>query len=236
MPRQDGVSNGSIGQYEFYVSQDGASWGTPVATGTFANTTSEKQVLFSSKTGQYVRLRALSEVNGNPWTAVAELNVLQAPGSNQAPTATIDTPSTDVTIFAGATVNFTGTGSDPDGNLPLSYRWSFGAGSGIADSTLEDPGVIQFNNLGTYVVTFTVGDSLGSSTQATRTIAVQSPNLVPHTGWTVWSFDSQETMGESAAATNAIDGNNATIWATNGIPPTLPRRIDSDQPWCNVQP
>ena len=54
----------------------GGELGTAVATRTFANTASEKQILFSSKTGQYVRLRALTEVNGNPWTAVAELNVL----------------------------------------------------------------------------------------------------------------------------------------------------------------
>jgi hypothetical protein len=32
--------------------------------------------LFTTKTGQYVRLRALSEVNGYPWTSMAELNVL----------------------------------------------------------------------------------------------------------------------------------------------------------------
>ena len=31
---------------------------------------------FTSKTGQYVRLRALSEVNGNPWTSMAGLRLL----------------------------------------------------------------------------------------------------------------------------------------------------------------
>jgi len=47
-----------------------------VAAGTFAKTGTEKEVLFPSKTGRFVRLRALSEINGNPWTSVAELNVL----------------------------------------------------------------------------------------------------------------------------------------------------------------
>jgi hypothetical protein len=79
LPPQSQV-NGRISQYEFYVSQDGVSWGTAVATGTFANNASEKQTLFSSKTGQYVRLRALTEVNGQAWSAMAELNVLQAGG------------------------------------------------------------------------------------------------------------------------------------------------------------
>jgi lysophospholipase L1-like esterase len=76
VPRQDGSPNGRIGQYESYVSTDGVTWGSPVATGTFANTATGKQVSFASKTGQYVRLRALSEVNGNPWTSMAELYVL----------------------------------------------------------------------------------------------------------------------------------------------------------------
>ena len=76
LPRQDGQSIGTIGQYEFYVSSDGVNWGTAVATGTFANNTQQKQVLFTTKTGQYVRLRALSEINGQPYTSMAELNVL----------------------------------------------------------------------------------------------------------------------------------------------------------------
>lgn len=74
LPRQT-QTNGRIGQYEVYVSADGTNWGTAVATGTFPNTTAEQTVTFAGKTGRYVRLRALSEVNANPWTSVAELNV-----------------------------------------------------------------------------------------------------------------------------------------------------------------
>jgi hypothetical protein len=77
LPRQDGCSNGNIAQYEFYISTDGSSWGSPVSTGTFANDASEKEVTFSPVvTGQFIRLRALSEVNGKPWTSMAELNLL----------------------------------------------------------------------------------------------------------------------------------------------------------------
>ena len=78
LPRQNTSQNGTIKDYEFYVSTNGSNWGSPVATGTFANTKTEKEVLFAAKTGQYVRLRALSEVNGKPWTSMAELNVLAA--------------------------------------------------------------------------------------------------------------------------------------------------------------
>ncbi len=67
--------NGRISQYEFYVSNSKTAWGTAAATGTFTNDATEKEVIFPKKSGRYIRLRALSEVNGNPWTMVSELNV-----------------------------------------------------------------------------------------------------------------------------------------------------------------
>jgi hypothetical protein len=41
------------------------------------------QIVFPPATGHYVRLRALSELNGNPWTSAAEINVLGALASGQ---------------------------------------------------------------------------------------------------------------------------------------------------------
>ena len=79
LPRQDvgpGDENGMINEYEFYVSGDSDDWGAAVATGAFAKDKTEKQVSFDHTLGQYIRLVALSEVNGNPWTTMAELNVL----------------------------------------------------------------------------------------------------------------------------------------------------------------
>lgn len=88
LPRQDGCSNGWISQYQFYVSTDGVNWGNPVASGTFNYGTAKTGcpgasivpailVSFPTTSGKYVRLRALSEVNGSPHTAMAELNILQ---------------------------------------------------------------------------------------------------------------------------------------------------------------
>ncbi|NUP47046.1 MAG: phospholipase C, phosphocholine-specific [Catenulispora sp.] len=76
LPRQDGSNHGWVGQYEFSVSADGTNWGTAVATGTFAASNALKTVNFAAATGRYVRFRALTEVNGNPWTSCAELNVI----------------------------------------------------------------------------------------------------------------------------------------------------------------
>lgn len=47
LPRQFGTLNGTITQYQFYVSVDGISWGLPVVEGTFANNNTEKVVTFS---------------------------------------------------------------------------------------------------------------------------------------------------------------------------------------------
>ena len=76
LPRQDASFNGTIKDYEIYVSQNGTDWGSAVASGSFAKDKTEKSVFFSGKYGQYIRLRALSEVNGNPWTSAAEINAL----------------------------------------------------------------------------------------------------------------------------------------------------------------
>jgi len=75
LPRQDSGVNGTIAGYEFYVSTDGVTWGSAVATGTFTANDLEKIVNFTAKTGQYVRLISLSEVNGGPWTSAAEIGV-----------------------------------------------------------------------------------------------------------------------------------------------------------------
>ena len=80
LPRQ-GNQNGMIGQFDFSVSPDGQAWGPVVDSGTFTPADfTQKTRAFMAKNGRYVRLIAYSEVNGNPWTTVAELTVVQTPG------------------------------------------------------------------------------------------------------------------------------------------------------------
>jgi len=96
---------------------------------------------------------------------------------NQPPDGVIDTPVGNITVEMGQTVNFSGSGTDPDGHLPLSYTWHFGAGSGIPDSSLEDPGSIRFGYQGIFMVSLTVTDSLGAvdPTPATVYVTVTLP-------------------------------------------------------------
>jgi hypothetical protein len=75
LPRQNS-SNGRIKEFEIYVTSDTSNWGSPVASGTWENQIPKKIVEFAEDVnGQYVKLKALSEVNGNEWATAAELNL-----------------------------------------------------------------------------------------------------------------------------------------------------------------
>ena len=76
LPRQDNVDNGMIGDYALYISQDPAQWGDPVAMGSFGADHGAKQIEFAPHTGRYVRFVALREINGKPYTSVAELDLV----------------------------------------------------------------------------------------------------------------------------------------------------------------
>ncbi|MCE5242567.1 MAG: discoidin domain-containing protein [Syntrophobacteraceae bacterium] len=226
LPRQDGSVNGRIKDYQFYVGEDGVNWGSPVATGSFANSAAEKTATFSPVTGRYIRLVALSEVNGSPWTSMAEINVVGVPSTvNLPPNGAIASPAADVTITAGETVVFAGTATDPNGDTSLTYRWHFGDPA-IADSTLKSPGAVKFNNLGTYTVTFIVTDSQGLTDPSpdVRTVTVQAPvpAVIAHTNWTLQYVDSQEVLAEKGSAVNSFDGKTSTIWHTQYSPSSTP--------------
>jgi len=76
LPRQDGSLNGTIGRYAIYVSSDGSTWGSPVASGTWANDRTPKAAVFSPVSARFVRLTALTESgNRGPWTSAAEINI-----------------------------------------------------------------------------------------------------------------------------------------------------------------
>jgi hypothetical protein len=79
LPRQD-MTNGRIGEYELSASRDGRAWSEPVAGGRFPDGKSLDTVRFDEPVVcRFVRLKALSEVGGGPWTSVAELDVLLDP-------------------------------------------------------------------------------------------------------------------------------------------------------------
>ena len=77
LPRQGDIVNGTIKAYEFFVSDDPKNLGSPAAKGSFSGGSAEKQVrLEGVRKGRYIALRALSEVNDQPWTSIAEIGIL----------------------------------------------------------------------------------------------------------------------------------------------------------------
>jgi hypothetical protein len=77
LPRQDESDHGEVKDYEFYVSDDGENFGLPAKKGTFEAGKQEKVVTFKPVKCRFVKFKALSEINGLPWTSAAEIRVLQ---------------------------------------------------------------------------------------------------------------------------------------------------------------
>ncbi|MCJ1483353.1 hypothetical protein MMC06_003520 [Schaereria dolodes] len=112
LPRQDGNSNGNIGQHKIQMSTDGVNYGTPVAMGTYLDDSSLKTTSFTTVSARYIRLIGITEAgNRGPWTSCAEFNVYTVASYTPPSTslgqwsATIDFPIVPV---AGAIEHGTG--------------------------------------------------------------------------------------------------------------------------------
>jgi hypothetical protein len=114
--------------------------------------------------------------------------------------ASIDSPSGDVSIAVGDTVNFQGSASG--GKTPYTYSWDFDGAA--ANSAEEDPGDIIFDALGTYTVTLTVTDDDGDDDTDTVTVTVTA--LVAY-------YDFGGDAGD-----NSGNGNDATVYGATLCP------------------
>ncbi len=103
--------NGRIKGYELYFSNDGKTWGTAAAKGTFSNTSAEQVVTLSKMvTARYFRLVALSEINGNAWSSAAELSIealsdevvgIDSPETNDSSVPNVKVCGDDICIASG---------------------------------------------------------------------------------------------------------------------------------------
>jgi hypothetical protein len=76
LPRQ-GQSNGRIAQAEVFCSTNGESWGSAVGAASWSNSEKLQTIEFRQTTkARYLKLAIKSEVNGNPFAALAELEVI----------------------------------------------------------------------------------------------------------------------------------------------------------------
>ena len=76
LPRQN-MANGRIAECEIYCSTEPNSWAAPTAKVKWPNTDQLQTVNFKQPVkARYLKVVARSEVNGNPFASIAELDVL----------------------------------------------------------------------------------------------------------------------------------------------------------------
>ena len=147
--------------------------------------------------------------------SVAAFVHLAAGAPNQPPTATITSPSSNVTINPGQAVSFAGSGSDPDGTI-ASYAWSFPGGT-PASSAVANPGSVTYSAAGTYTASLTVTDNGGlTSPTATRTVTVPDFSLTASPG------SQTVAPGGSTSYTATVTGGSgftgAVSFSVTGLP------------------
>ncbi len=78
MPRQDGSDNGNIKDYTIQVSNDGKTWGEPVAKGRFDASSKVKEVILDKPVkARYVRFTGLNSHNGQDFGSGAEFELIR---------------------------------------------------------------------------------------------------------------------------------------------------------------
>ena len=82
VPRK-GSTNGQVKEFEVYLSADGKLWGPAAAKGTWPSDPLPKTVFLPRRPARFVKLRGLSEVNGNPYMSAAEVEVIVSQGKRE---------------------------------------------------------------------------------------------------------------------------------------------------------
>ncbi|HJW73426.1 MAG TPA: PKD domain-containing protein, partial [Geothrix sp.] len=128
-------------------------------------------------------------------------------------TASITTPSSNVTIASGTSQAFAGTATDSSSTATLTYAWTFGDGGTATGATASHTYTNTGSTSVTYTATLTATDNTGVKGTATRTITVSpasggtTTELVANggfesgaTSWTGTTGDIGTFTGEPAHA------------------------------------
>lgn len=151
--------------------------------------------------------------NGNTQTASKIIHVLNPSGLN----AEIVSPSGDVAINSGGTIEFHGNATG--GGTQKTYSWDFGNGQ---ISSQKDPGAITYVTPGDYNVVLTVQDNLAGIDAATVHIHVNTAviNTTPVAAITVPASDPLTiTEGDTVSFTGTVASGDAPFtynWDFNG--------------------
>jgi galactose oxidase len=237
LPRQDGSRNGWIGRHEVYLSSDGTTWGSPVAIGSWFADSTTKYSNFETRPARYVRLVALTEASGQPWTSIAEINVYQA-SSYTAPQPglgrwgpTIDLPivpaAAAIEPTSGRVLMWSSYRNDAFGGSPggvtLTSSWDPSSGI-VSDRTVTVtkhdmfcPGISMDGN-GQIVVTG------GNDAKKTSLYDSPSDSWVPGPDMQVArGYQSSATMSDGAVESLRRMAKSTTHLQKHGRPYPMPR-------------
>jgi hypothetical protein len=149
------------------------SWAFPGGIPSISSVQNPGNVTYATA-GTYTATLVVSDNSGNsdatPATRV--ITVQSGLPANTPPNGTITAPSSNVRVIQGESVIFTGSGVDAEGDA-LSFRWDFGGAA--ADASVQNPGQVQLNVVGTFAVRLIVADSRGEAdpTPDVRTVIVE---------------------------------------------------------------
>lgn len=79
LPTQARYIDGTVVKYEVYISKNRMRWGQPVSKGEFSNIKNNPVLqvkTFEPVDGSYIKFKAISEINGQPFMSIAELGIL----------------------------------------------------------------------------------------------------------------------------------------------------------------
>jgi len=142
--------------------------------------------------------------------------------TNQRPVTSINAPALQ-TIQRGTTINFTGTGSDPDSD-PFSLAWIFPDTWETAPASSGTPTSHTFNRAGKFPVTLRAIDAKGAIGASSIEIDVmdagdscQTPIVIPSAGPFPWSV----TMNTEVASRQTSDPPNGQPCVSFGLQRTI---------------
>ena len=172
---------------------DGATASGATASHAFTNT--------GSSAMNYTVTFTATDSTGAAGSASRVITVNPATTNPNTVTASIATPSGNITIPSGTTQAFSGSAADSASGATFNYAWIFGDGStGTGASTSHTYLNTGSSNL-IDTVTFTATDQTGASGSATRTITI-SP--APAGGTTFNEVEPDDTMGTADVVGSSI--------------------------------